>query len=173
MLAHRRFCLPVLEDGHLAGIFTATDALRFAVGLLEREARQPGPIANVSRLMTIRPLATVQPATVLADAWELMRSAGVRHLPVADAGSIVGILCDRDVLAASRASPETLRDQPTVLVADAMSPRVVTIQADRPALDAARMLLRRRLGALPVLRGSELLGMITVSDFLYWITSCD
>jgi CBS domain-containing protein len=56
-----------------------------------------------------------------------------------------------------------------MLVADAMSLRVSTIDAERPATEAASTLLRRRIGALPVLRGGALRGIITVSDFLYWI----
>ena len=56
-----------------------------------------------------------------------------------------------------------------MIVADAMSRHVSTIDAESPALEAARTLLRRRFGALPVLRSNELRGMLTVSDFLYWI----
>jgi CBS domain-containing protein len=87
---------------------------------------------------------------------------------------IVAMLGDRDVLQASGgwfdelasgATPSSLR------VADAASTRLSTIGAERPATEAARTLLRRRTGALPVLRGPRLVGLLTVSDFLYWIRS--
>ncbi|MCU1280577.1 MAG: hypothetical protein JWM53_4123, partial [bacterium] len=56
-----------------------------------------------------------------------------------------------------------------LVVADAMSKRVSVIAAERPATEAAATLLRRRVGALPVQRGRELRGIITVADFMYWI----
>jgi CBS-domain-containing membrane protein len=51
-----------------------------------------------------------------------------------------------------------------------MSHRVVRVDAARPALEAAHLLLRRRLGALPVLepRG-PLQGILSVVDFLQWL----
>jgi CBS domain-containing protein len=172
MLAQHRSCLPVLDRNRLVGIFTATDALRFALGLLERSAREPMAVERVARLMTGRPITVVQPATTLAEAWQLMTTAKVRHLPVRDGEPIVGMLSDRDVLAAGTAWLRAPTGETAILVADAMSPRVVTIEAERPAVDAARALLRRRFGALPVVRDGDLRGIITVSDFLYWILSC-
>ncbi|MGZ3438967.1 MAG: CBS domain-containing protein, partial [Polyangia bacterium] len=123
------------------------------------------------QLMTPRPLVVTDPTETLLSAWARMRSAHVRHLPVMQESKIVGLLSDRDLLAAGR---DWLDDSAApgarvMLVADAMSSRVSTMGADGPALDGARTLLRRRIGALPVLRGHELRGMLTVSDFLYWI----
>jgi acetoin utilization protein AcuB len=171
MLNKRFSCLPVVDGGALVGIFTATDALRFAASALEDEARALRQPAPVSQLMTARPLFTVAPTETLASAWGRMRDAGVRHLPVLRGDAIVGVLSDRDVLAAGR---EWMRDagklgRDILLVADAMSTRLSTISADALATDAAHLLLRRRVGALPVLRGRELRGMLTVSDFLYFI----
>ena len=100
---------------------------------------------------------------------ELM--AKVRHLPVMRGEEIVGILSDRDVLAAGRQwlGNDSELGRRVMVVADAMSTRVSTITVDRPATEAAKTLLRRRVGALPVLRGRELRGMLAVSDFMYWI----
>src|SRR5262249_15386680 len=97
--------------------------------------------------------------------------ASVRHLPVMRDDVIVGLLSDRDVLASGRAwlASEAAPGRREPLVADAMSRRVLTTNADHLAVDAARTLLRRRVGALPGMRSGELRGMITVSDFMYWI----
>ena len=121
--------------------------------------------------MTARPLILVEPAATLASAWHTMRSSGVRHLPVVREDAVIGLLSDRDVLAAGRAwlDDTAAPGRRVMLVADAMSTRLSTISADRPATEAAQTLLRRRVGALPVMRGRELRGMLTVSDFLYWI----
>jgi CBS domain-containing protein len=167
MLAHRFSCLPVVAADVLVGIFTATDALQYAAQALDDEGCERRHPPEVAELMTLRPLKATEPAATLRSAWELMAAARIRHLPVVHEGAVVGILSDRDLLAVRR---QLMSDaSPAIRVADAMSRRVSTIAADRPAADAARTLLRRRFGALPVLRGQELLGIVTSSDFLYWI----
>jgi CBS domain-containing protein len=178
LLGKRISCLPVVERGRLVGIFTATDALRFTVAALDEEAARIGPVPSVEHVMTGRPLTTVGPTATLGAAWRTMRAAKLRHLPVIDRGeNVVGILSDRDILASGRAFLDEAElagdgdDARAILVADAMSPRVVTIDADRPAVDAARVLLRRRIGAVPVARRGALVGIVTVSDFLYWIVA--
>jgi CBS domain-containing protein len=169
MLAHHHSCLPVVDRDALVGIFTATDALRFANVALEAEARETGRKADVAQLMTARPLVTIEPEATLASAWQTMRATNLRHLPVVVQGQVVGMLSDRDVLAAGHDWLRDGGDAPAMLVADAMSARVSTIHPERPASEAAARLLRRRFGALPVVRGHELRGMLTVSDFMYWI----
>lgn len=169
MLARHASCLPIVDRGALAGIFTATDALRYASAALEADVRETGRSPHVAELMTPRPLLTIAPEATLASAWRLMRAANLRHLPVVVRDQIVGMLSDRDVLAAGHAWLRDHGDAPPMLVADAMSPRVSTIHPDRPASEAAGRLLRRRFGALPVVRGQELRGILTVSDFMYWI----
>lgn len=171
MLAHRFSCLPVVDNGRLCGIFTATDALGFAISALEGAERNDRPAPTAAQVMTARPLVIVEPTETLSIAWAKMGSARVRHLPVMRGHKIVGMLSDRDLLAAGRQwlSDDAAAGRQVMLVADAMSTRVSPIAADSPALDGARALLSRRFGALPVLLGHDLRGMLTVSDFLYWI----
>jgi len=172
MLGGRYSSLPVVDDQrHLVGIFTATDALRFASTVLAEDARAQGHAPQVSHVMTARPLVTVEPSTPLAQAWQLMSMSGVRHLPVVRDGELVAMLTDRDVLAAGREwlDQGASARQPAIVVADAMTDRIAISEPDRPAIEAATTLLRRRLGALAVMRGRELLGIVTVTDFLYWI----
>ncbi|HEX4458057.1 MAG TPA: CBS domain-containing protein, partial [Polyangia bacterium] len=171
MVAKRISCLPVVEHDHLLGIFTNTDALRFAAALLSDDVQAVRGGPTVAQLMT-RPLVVASPQLALEAAWRLMRESNVRHLPVMDGDELVGMLSDRDVLAAGRSwlvAPETA--QRLIQVADAMSPRVGTIQSTRPAHEAASILERRRLGALVVLRGQRPLGILTATDLLYWLLS--
>ena len=169
MLAHHISCLPVVDGGALVGIFTATDALNVAVSMLksDEQAVRGGP--TVAQLMTGRPIATAQATTPLAEAWRQMQDARVRHLPIVSGGAVIGMLSDRDVLARSRTSDDVATD--LLFVADAMNPRLWVIRDERPALEAATTLLRRRAGAVAVMRGDRLRGIITVADFLYWLLS--
>ena len=50
----------------------------------------------VRRWMTKRPL-TVEANASAADAWRLMGSKRIRHLPVCEQTKLVGILSDRDI----------------------------------------------------------------------------
>lgn len=170
MLQQRVSCLPVLEGEKLVGIFTATDALRHATSTLFMSA----PAVRVEHVMTPKPLTTIAPDAPLVVAWALMRQARVRHLAVVAGEQLVGILSDRNLLAAGRAwldDPGRTAANGAVLVADAMTERVVTVSPDHEAADAAHTMLRLRLSALPVMRGRQLVGMLEVADFLYWSRS--
>jgi CBS domain-containing protein len=80
----------VLEDGRLAGILTERDILK-AVG------RGLGTAGRVADFMTRHP-ETIEPSDSTDHAAVLMLHGGFRHLPVVDAGEVVGILSIRDLM---------------------------------------------------------------------------
>jgi CBS domain-containing protein len=159
-------CLPVIDDGQLVGILTRTDLLAEAVIALDAESPPP----RVDRLMTPCPLLTVGPREPLDLAHALMKGERVRHLPVLDGDKLVGVLSQHDVLAAvgTSAPPEEKR---AVLVGDVMSAPAITVGPERRASQAAELLRRRRLGALPVVRAGRLVGMVTTADYFYYLAS--
>jgi CBS domain-containing protein len=168
-------CLPVVDGSRLIGIFTSTDALRFAATALEDEVAVMRQEPPATQLMTARPIVSVDPKATLASAWQLMKTSHVRHLPVMIGETLAGVLSDKDILASggdwlADGTAAQRGDRP-LLVSDAMSSRVAVIGAERPASEAARLLLRRRLGAVPVIRGQAIVGILTVADFLHWIVN--
>lgn len=118
---------------------------------------------------------TVAPHTELGEARRLMRYYGVRHLPVVDgSGHVVGIVSDRDVriddgelkrlAAAGRVGEATGEGQ---LVEVVMSAPVFTVGVEEKVEAAARLMLSRRVSALPVIDEEHtLLGVITTTDCL-------
>jgi CBS domain-containing protein len=171
MLRRQFSCMPVVDEERLVGIVTSTDLLRFTVGLLEGEARERREGQRVRDIMTNRPITTIAPSASLGAAWRLMQAQRIRHLPVVeDDDVLLGIVSDRDLLPVGRRF--LLSDEgPSMVVADAMSKRVWTVSGERPAVEAAHRLLRLRIGALPVVRQGRLQGILSVSDFMYFMLS--
>ena len=81
----------VCERSRLVGIFTERDVLRLA-----SEGTQFGEV-RVGDVMTRSPL-TVTSDVAIADAAKLMGDRRVRHLPVVEGDSVVGMLGIRDVM---------------------------------------------------------------------------
>jgi acetoin utilization protein AcuB len=111
------------------------------------------------------PVETVAPQATLAEAYRIMQQKGFRHLPVVEAGRLVGIVTDRDLrLATSALHPHPF--PPEARVADVMQRRVITAAPHDPIEEAARLMRLQRIGCLPVLEGEVLIGMVTATDLL-------
>jgi len=96
--------LVIDEEGELLAIITERDILRSAATGVALES------ASVAEVMS-KDLTTVNPSTTLREAAKLMADNWIRHLPVVDAGKVVGIISQRDlsgVLAEALNEPDTL-----------------------------------------------------------------
>ncbi len=113
---------------------------------------------SVCDLMTSRP-ETVVPWDTLATAYAKMEAGRFRALPVVQVGRLVGVLSDRDVL-------PFIGHKGEIPVKEAMTKAVVTVTPETPAEEAAQLMLRHKIGTLPVIRNDELVGVITPTDIL-------
>ena len=126
---------------------------------------------SVNDLMTAIP-DTVTPQTTLRQVIEVMKSQGCRQLPVLSDGKLVGIITDRDVrlvmnsplLLHGRWQDEEILDEMTA--ESCMTPDPMTVSPETSAYQAANMLSIYKFGAMPVVRNGELVGILTVTDFL-------
>jgi acetoin utilization protein AcuB len=120
--------------------------------------------------MTPNPV-TIRRDTSVTAALRLMRERRVRRLPVVDRRDrLVGIVSEKDLLNASP-SPATslsiweIHDLLARLKVEAVMARdVVTVSEDAPVEDAARIMIDRKIGGLPVMRHEALVGIITETD---------
>lgn len=112
-------------------------------------------VMTVADVMT-RQLVTIGPETSCDKAERLMEEHRVRHLPVVDAGRLVGMVTDRD--ARSRGGDAVAR----IMTADP-----VTVTARMRVEHAARLMLEGRFGSLPVVDGAALVGIVTYTDLLH------
>jgi len=112
----------------------------------------------VSQRMTKNPV-TVGPDDTLAVAAARMKAGKFRRLPVTDKGNLIGILSEYD-LQAHRESLDS------VAVRAAMTENPVVISPTATLERAAAMLSNHKIGALPVLSGGKLVGIIAASNLL-------
>jgi CBS domain-containing protein len=94
MFSHQAGSTLVMDGGELVGIFTERDVLR-ALHHAQEHADE-GRSAPVSQWMTRDPVSVGPDATV-GKALDTMLDGGFRHLPVADGGTVVGIVSMRDL----------------------------------------------------------------------------
>jgi acetoin utilization protein AcuB len=123
----------------------------------------------VGRRMTKDP-KTVSPDDKLTRAADIMREFRINHLPVVEGGKLVGIMSDTDLRNASLASGplpavEGSKDR-DLRVRDVMKTEVWSLTPEDSVEDALFIICRKRFGALPVLSGDRLVGIITKIDLL-------
>jgi CBS domain-containing protein len=113
----------------------------------------------------------------LAD--DLMRQERIRHLPVLDdeGDTLVGIVSQRDMfrgaLAQALGYGETAQRRMLGLLVlkEVMTSRVVTVGPDATLSEAARTMVDRKIGCLPVVEDGKLVGILTESDFVEILAS--
>ena len=126
---------------------------------------------HVDALMTPNPVS-VPPATAVFDARRLMQDRRIRHLLVVEEERLVGIVTDRDIRlnlpspATSLSVWEVNHLLGRLTVGEVMSKSVITVGPGRNAAEAARIMLEHTIGALPVVEGGRLLGIVTETDML-------
>jgi CBS domain-containing protein len=91
-----------------------------------------------------------------------MLEEGVGSVAVCDAGKLVGIFTERDVLALAGQGT----DLDAVLIEDVMTREPLTVDAGVAVLDAAQLMGERKVRHLPVVQGDLLLGMVGIRDVL-------
>ena len=113
-------------------------------------------VTTVAEIMS-KPVVMATPDTTVGEARRMLREAWIRHLPVLDGELLVGIVSERDL---DRAAGDALP------LAEIMTRLVFVLSPATPIRRAARILAERRMGALPVLDGRKLAGMVSVVDVM-------
>src|SRR5262245_14669807 len=119
---------------------------------------------QMSDVMT-RSVITAPPGMALALAQRLMSDHGIRHLPVVQAGQLVGLVSDRDLRQALPSPMTTLTPAErtyklgTLTIATCMTREVVTVPPEAAMGQGIRQLLAGPYGCVPVLAGGQLVGI--------------
>lgn len=124
---------------------------------------------NVGRRMS-HPVITIPPNMTITKAHELMARENINQCPVVKNGKLVGLLTEKDILKTYPSSATTLAVWEVtsllekIKAEDVMLKKFQTVEEDTPIELAARILVDHKISALPVLRGKELVGIITETD---------
>lgn len=130
--------------------------------------------------MYVRHVMTEYPETLnvdasFLDALTIMRDKKIRHLPVVDDNDrLLGMVTDRDLLkqGAAESTVLSVRELITVLsrkkVKDLMIKREKLLVAEPEMIieRAAKLMYENRIGALPVVEGEKLVGIMATNDIL-------
>ena len=110
--------------------------------------------------------------TPVFEARALMLKEGFRHLLIVEDGRVYGIVTDRDIRlnlpspATSLSVWEVNYLLARLTVAEVMTKSVIVIDPERDAREAARIMIDHKIGALPVMEGDRLVGIVTETDLL-------
>jgi acetoin utilization protein AcuB len=127
--------------------------------------------------MQVRDLMTREPRTVpidtsVSDARRMMVERRIRHLLVTDDGRLAGIVTDRDIRL-NLPSPATSLSVweinyllARMTVESVMTRTVITVGPERDAAAAVRIMLDHKIGALPVVDGGTIVGIVTDTDIV-------
>jgi CBS domain-containing membrane protein len=115
---------------------------------------------DISEIMTPRrSLVIIGPGSTVDEARRAMAAHAIRHLPVLDdAGKLVGLVSQTDVLVAGQGDSRMVRD---IMVRE-----IDTVDERSNVRHAALLMFRHKRSCLPVTRDGELRGIVTDSDFL-------
>lgn len=122
-----------------------------------------------------REVTTLDAEENLGLADDIMRLGRIRHMPVTAGGRLVGILSQRDLFRAAISSAlqfraaaerEWLAKIPT---REIMTSDLFTIGPDAPIREAAKLMLDKRIGCVPVVEHDKLVGLLSESDCMQYL----
>jgi predicted transcriptional regulator len=111
---------------------------------------------------------TIDPTDSVLDAYRKLKKHNIRRLPVVDGAELVGILTITDVRRAAPMGSVSLLEQNTLLantpVARLMTRNPITIRPQESIGEAARLMMKHKIGGLPVVDNGRVVGVISEAD---------
>ena len=115
---------------------------------------------DAASIMT-REVITVGPDATCGEAATLMKQEDCGSLPVVEAGRLVGIVTDRDIVIRAVAAG---KDPRTCRVSEVMSADPLTVTPDDEIAQAEKVMSERQVRRLPVVRDGKLVGILVTAQ---------
>jgi CBS domain-containing protein len=104
---------------------------------------------------------TLEPTMTAADAAGIMASYDVGAVPLVEAGRVVGVITDRDIVTRVVAAR---RDPLDVQLQEFATTAVVEVSPDTDLVGARDLMAAHRIRRLPVVKDGQLVGMLSLGD---------
>ncbi len=112
-------------------------------------------------------LFTVQKDDLIEIVAEIMDWRRIRYMPVENSkGELIGLISSRMLLRHFSHCGKLNKQSGATIVSDIMIEKPVTVTPETSIMDAMHKMQQHRIGCLPVVKGKELVGIITEMDFL-------
>jgi CBS domain-containing protein len=125
------------------------------------------PVSSILHQKTSA-LWSVTPQTTVYDAIKLMADKNIGALLVMSGGRLAGIFTERDytrkIALQGKSSKETK-------VSEILSRQVITVTPDESVEECMKLMTANRLRHLPVMEGTNVVGIISIGDLVNWIIS--
>ena len=117
-----------------------------------------------------RKVIAVSPGDTIRDASRVLQENRIHHLPVVEGEDLVGVLSSADIQKWVGREQRVEADGTVIrragTVEEIMTRDVITVTPEDTIEDALLILHKKRFGALPVVEGRSLVGIITKADIL-------
>ncbi len=170
METHRVRHLCVEEAGEIVGIVSVRDLVRSFVDA------ESGPVCDLDKVyrplsvLMASTLATVQSNASLRASAEIMREKRIGSLLTIEAGEIVGIVTERDLVWKGLAGH---RDQHGTHVSAVLSSPLLSIDVNRTIRDASRAMADQSVRHLAVTENGKIVGVLSMRDLVKMVSIRD
>jgi CBS domain-containing protein len=164
----RHLC--VVEGGEVAGLISVRDLVRSFVDT------EGGPVSELDRVyrplsvLMATDLATIGSEASVLEAAQRMRDKRIGSLLTVEAGELVGIVTESDLIRKGAASN---RDGGTIRVSSMMSSPLLSIDVNRTIRDASRVMAERGVRHLAVRENGKIVGVLSVRDLVKMVSVRD
>src|SRR5215467_4984066 len=111
---------------------------------------------------------SIGPNAMVFDAIRLMDEKNVGALPVVDNKTLIGVVSERDYTRKVIVKGRSSKDTP---VSDIMTKELLTVNPSQSIAECMRIMTEKRVRHLPVLEGTNLVGILSIGDVVNWLMS--
>lgn len=170
METHHVRHLCVEEAGEIVGIVSVRDLVRSFVDAANGPVRDLDKVYRPLSVLMATTIATIQSDASLRAAAERMREKRIGSLLTIEAGEIVGIVTERDLVWKGLADSQ---DPDSTHVSAVMSSPLLSIDINRTIRDASQAMAERSVRHLAVTDGGKIVGVLSVRDLVKMVSIRD